>query len=111
MMGPCGVLYQGGNALFLEVMVQGTHLEDAPALAVFLAGVLEITPLHEDGKAFHEEDSAEQGKEEFLFGPPVRVPEKFKLLTAYYKSVAPAKEPGYYSKVDLRYRKQLVCKK
>ena len=52
-----------------------------------------------------------QGKEEFLFGPPVRIPEKFKLLTAYYKSVAPAKEPGYYSKVDLRYRKQLVCKK
>ena len=52
-----------------------------------------------------------QGKEEFLFGPPVRVEEKFKLLTAYYRSVAPSKEPGYYSKVDLRYRKQLVCKK
>lgn len=52
-----------------------------------------------------------QGKEEFLFGPPVRVEEKFKLLTAYYRSVAPSKDPGYYSKVDLRYRKQLVCKK
>jgi len=52
-----------------------------------------------------------QGKEEFLFGPPVRIPEKFRLLTAYYRSVVPAKEPGYYSKVDLRFRKQLVCKK
>ena len=52
-----------------------------------------------------------QGKESFLFGPPVRIPEKFKLLTAYYRSVAPSKDPGYYSKVDLRYRKQLVCKK
>lgn len=52
-----------------------------------------------------------EGKEEFLFGPPVRIPEKFKLLTAYYKSVAPSKDPGYYSKVDLRYRNQLVCKK
>ena len=52
-----------------------------------------------------------QGKEEFLFGPPVRIPEKFHLLTAYYRSVAPGKDPGYYSKVDLRYRKQLVCKK
>ncbi len=51
------------------------------------------------------------GKEEFLFGPPVRIPEKFHLLTAYYRSVAPVKDPGYYSKVDLRYRKQLVCKK
>lgn len=52
-----------------------------------------------------------QGKEVFLFGPPVRIPEKFKLLTAYYRSVVPSKAPGYYSKVDLRYRKQLVCKK
>lgn len=52
-----------------------------------------------------------QGKEVFLFGPPVRIQEKFKLLTAYYRSVVPSKEPGYYSKVDLRYRKQLVCKK
>ena len=52
-----------------------------------------------------------QGREEFLFGPPVRIDEKFKLLTAYYRSIAPSKDPGYYGKVDLRYRKQVVCKK
>ena len=52
-----------------------------------------------------------EGKEQFLFGPPLRIPEKFQLLTAYYRSVVPSKEPGYYSKVDLRYRKQLICKK
>lgn len=52
-----------------------------------------------------------QGREEFLFGPPVRIDEKFKLLTTYYRSIAPSKNAGYYSKVDLRYRKQVVCKK
>lgn len=52
-----------------------------------------------------------QGREEFLFGPPVRIEEKFRLLTAYYRSVAPSRESGYYGKVDLRYRGQLVCRK
>ena len=52
-----------------------------------------------------------QGREEFLFGPPVRIDEKFRRLTTYYRSIAPSKDPGYYSKVDLRYRKQVVCKK
>ncbi len=52
-----------------------------------------------------------EGKEEFLFGPPVRIEEKFRLLTAYYRSVVPSKDPGYYKTVDLRYRKQVVCKK
>ena len=52
-----------------------------------------------------------EGKEEFLFGPPVRIEEKFRLLTAYYRSVVPSKEPGYYKTVDLRYRKQVVCKR
>lgn len=52
-----------------------------------------------------------QGKEVFLFGAPVRIEEKFKLMSAYYRSIAPSKEPGYYSRVDLRYRGQVICKK
>lgn len=52
-----------------------------------------------------------QGKEKFLFGPPVEVEQKFNLLTAYYQCVAPSKDPGWYKTVDLRYRGQLVCKK
>ena len=52
-----------------------------------------------------------EGKEEFLFGQPVRIEEKFHLLTAYYRGVVPNKQPGYYSKIDLRFREQLVCKK
>ena len=52
-----------------------------------------------------------EGKERFLFGMPSRVEEKFTLIAAYYESVAPSKEPGWYSLVDVRHRKQLVCRK
>ena len=55
--------------------------------------------------------SPTQGRESILFGPPVRVEEKFKLLSAYYEAVVPSKDPGWYGSVDLRYRGQLVCRK
>jgi cell division protein FtsQ len=52
-----------------------------------------------------------EGKERFLFGQPVNVEEKLYLMGRYYDTVVPAKEPGYYSTVDLRYGGQLVCRK
>ena len=52
-----------------------------------------------------------EGKERFLFGQPVNVEEKLNLMGRYYDTVAPSKEPGYYSTVDLRYGGQLVCRK
>ena len=52
-----------------------------------------------------------EGKERFLFGMPSRVEEKFGLMAAYYESIAPSKEPGWYSLVDIRHRKPLVCRK
>lgn len=48
-----------------------------------------------------------EGKERFIFGSPTRVREKLSLIETYYQSVAPLKT---YSSVDVRYRKQLVCK-
>ena len=52
-----------------------------------------------------------EGKEKFIFGPPVRVGEKFGLIETYYQTVEPSKDPGWYKSVDVRFRKQLVCKK
>lgn len=52
-----------------------------------------------------------EGRERFLFGRPERVEEKFALMSSYYESVRPTKEAGYYGTVDVRYRKQLVCRK
>lgn len=52
-----------------------------------------------------------EGRERFLFGAPTRIEDKFDLMAAYYTSVAPSKEPGWYGLVDVRHRKQLVCRK
>jgi len=52
-----------------------------------------------------------EGKETFLFGPPVRIEEKFSLIEKYYTAVKPAKEPDAYATVDLRYKGQLICRK
>lgn len=49
------------------------------------------------------------GQERFIFGEPVRVKEKLRLMKAYYESVVP-EQPDYRT-VDLRYRGQLVCRK
>ena len=50
-----------------------------------------------------------EGREQFVFGEPVRVQEKLRLMKAYYESVVPVC-PDYRT-VDLRYRGQLVCRK
>ena len=52
-----------------------------------------------------------EGKERFLFGSPTRVQDKLELMTAYYESVVPSKEPGWYTLVDVRHRRQLVCRR
>ena len=52
-----------------------------------------------------------EGKETFIFGEAVRIPQKFKLMAAYYQSVVPCKGKDYYTHVDLRFRDQLVCRK
>lgn len=49
-----------------------------------------------------------EGGERFLFGPPVRVKEKLGLMEAYYRSGLA--DGGKYRTVDVRYRKQLVCR-
>lgn len=50
-----------------------------------------------------------EGNERFLFGQPVRVNEKLGLMEAYYKSGLA--DRGEYRSVDVRYRKQLICRK
>ena len=52
-----------------------------------------------------------EGKEKFIFGQPNDIKDKFRRMEKYYTCIKPSKEEGYYSEVDLRYRKQVVCKK
>lgn len=49
-----------------------------------------------------------EGKEKFYFGQPVSIEDKMRKMEDYYTHILP--EKGAYSKVDLRFKKQIVCK-
>lgn len=87
-----------GRILAMAAYIKGTPWEkNIKSITALEDGNLLITPA--------------EGKEKFLFGPPVRIAEKFSLMDRYYTTVAPSREPGYYSTVDVRYNGQLVCRK
>jgi len=52
-----------------------------------------------------------KGKERFLFGRPEDVRDKFRRLEDYYRYIAPTKEDGYYTIVNVKYDGQIVCRK
>ena len=52
-----------------------------------------------------------EGKEKFIFGNLSGIDSKFARMKEYYEVIAPSKEVGYYSSVDLRYEGQIVCRK
>ena len=43
----------------LEMVMKGSHLENAPSLTVFLLRIFEIERLHKDGEILHQEDAAQ----------------------------------------------------
>ena len=51
-----------------------------------------------------------EGNEHINFGQPDNIEEKFAKLEKYYTSIIPAQGSGSYTKVDLRYRGQIVCR-
>lgn len=52
-----------------------------------------------------------EGREKFIFGPPDNFEAKFSRITEYYSRIAPSKEEGYYSSVNVKYNNQIVCRK
>ncbi len=52
-----------------------------------------------------------EGKEQFIFGQPYNLEEKFEQIEKYYTCVRPSKEDGYYKSVNVKYRKQLICRR
>ena len=51
------------------------------------------------------------GSERFYFGQPGGFDGKFERIRTYYEAIAPAKAPGTYRSVDVRYDKQIICRK
>ena len=51
-----------------------------------------------------------EGNEQFHFGQPEEIAEKFGKMEKYYTHIIPAKGTGHYKIVDLKYRGQIVCR-
>lgn len=49
------------------------------------------------------------GKERFIFGQATDIPGKFRRIERYYTSILPAK--GAYSSVNVKFNRQIICKK
>lgn len=52
-----------------------------------------------------------QGKEKFIFGKPSDIEEKLRKMEDYYKYIAPSKEEGWYSTVNVKYAGQTICRR
>lgn len=56
-----------------------------------------------------------EGKERFIFGSPEELQEKFSKMEKYYTHILPSldstKREGYYKSVNLKYNKQIICRK
>lgn len=52
-----------------------------------------------------------EGKEKFIFGKPGGYEDKFGLMSYYYKSIVPAKGENHYSSVNVKFGRQIICKK
>ena len=50
------------------------------------------------------------GKEKFIFGSPHDWQDKFARMERYYRYIAPAKEEGWYSTVNVKYPGQIICR-
>jgi len=51
------------------------------------------------------------GKEQFIFGQPDDVAYKFSQIEKYYSYIAPSVEENHYKSVNLKYNKQIICRK
>lgn len=52
-----------------------------------------------------------EGKEKFIFGGPEDAQAKFDRMAKYYQYIRPEKGEDFYSSVNVKYDKQIVCKK
>ena len=52
-----------------------------------------------------------EGKERFIFGAPDKIKDKFEKMGRYCSVIRPAKEEGLYKSVNLKYNKQIICRK
>lgn len=90
----------------------------------WLAGVLSLVDYmgksriwSENIVQMHVEDNGDivmiprQGGERFIFGSPYDAKDKFDRMSDYYRYILPVKGEGYYKTVNVKFDKQIICKK
>lgn len=91
---------------------------------VWIAGVLDMLDYVKSerkwrGKVteFHAESNGDIslktniGEERIIIGYPESFEQQFKKIEKYYGWIVPAKGEGYYKSVNLKYNKQIICRK
>ena len=81
------IKYMAGSGIWAQNIVQ---------ITVFPGGDLVMIP--------------REGKEKFLFGQPVKIKEKFRKMERYYTGIVPEKGKDFYSTVNLKYDRQIICR-
>ena len=97
----------------------GTEEEKA-----WIAGVISLVQYMEKTRIWaenivqmHVEDDGDivmiprEGNERFIFGSPFDAAAKFGRMADYYRYILPDKGEGYYRTVNVKFDKQIVCKK
>ena len=90
----------------------------------WLAGMLEMVRFMEHSRIWkdaivqmHVENNGDlvliprEGKERFIFGNPFDCADKFGRLEDYYRYIVPEKGADYYRTVNVKFEKQIVCRK
>lgn len=90
----------------------------------WMAGVLELLNFMDKSRAWsenivqmHVDEKGDlvliprQGNERFIFGSPDGAEAKFGRIEKYYRYILPEKGEGYYRTVNVKFDKQIVCKK
>jgi cell division protein FtsQ len=90
----------------------------------WIAGVISLVDYMDKSRIWaenivqmHVEDNGDivmiprEGKERFIFGSPFDVKDKFERMEDYYRYILPEKGEGYYKTVNVKFDKQIVCKK
>lgn len=52
-----------------------------------------------------------EGREVFVFGPPTGIASKFGRIEKYYTHILPENGRGYYGRVSVKYKGQIICNK
>lgn len=90
----------------------------------WVKGVIDLTTFVKDSKSWrdHMEKISVNDKgdlvlklkehgEDFIFGKPVEIGDKFERMEKYFTHIAPSLGEGHYKTVNLKYNNQLICRK